>query len=206
LCATNVTYERNEQVIFSKVSLALGSGEMLQIQGANGAGKTTLMRILAGLLPASRGQITWNGELLADCSEVFYTNVLYISHNPGIKLGLTVKENLQLMLALAVTKKKEEQLNDAMKSLNLLAFKDVYAEQLSAGQQRRVALAKLFLLSKKLWLLDEPFAALDQAGITMMHELMSNHLQQKGMIVVTSHQSLMMQQGVAIHHLRLDHE
>ena len=205
-CATNLTYERNEQVIFSNINLTLRHGEMLQIQGANGAGKTTLMRILAGLIPATSGQITWSGKSLADDCKAFYTNLIYIGHNPGIKLGLTVKENLLLMLAFALMKKNEEHLDKAINSVNLMGLKDVYAQHLSAGQQRRVALAKLFLLAKPLWLLDEPFAALDQEGIIMMHELMANHLRQNGMIVVTSHQPLRMQQDLSVHHLSLDHE
>lgn len=203
LCATNLSYERNEKLILDTISFSICSGEMLQIQGVNGAGKTTLMRILAGLIPLANGQITWNGEPLVNCHAAYDADLIYIGHYSGIKLGLTVKENLQMMAALAMTEVKEEALDRALFALNLSAYKEVYAQQLSAGQQRRVALAKLLLLKKTLWLLDEPLAALDQEGITIMHELMGNHLRQNGMLVVTSHQPLRMQEGLIKHCLRL---
>lgn len=189
-----LSFERDERKIFSNLEFSLQSGEVLQIIGPNGCGKTTLLRVLCGLMPPSNGEIYWQGQSIARNTD-YSANLHYLGHKAGIKSGLTVRENLQMALALT-SSRSEFSIDSAINAVGLMGNENAFAFALSAGQQRRVLFAKLLLLNVRLWLLDEPFAALDKAGINLVESLMQQHLERQGMIVLTSHQpfaSLMVQ-------------
>lgn len=179
--------------IFSNINLTLHSGEMLQIQGANGSGKTTLLRVLAGLTVATAGEVAWDKQQIENCTTLYRGHLAYLGHNLGIKLGLTVQENVQTALALSGSNRLDNiasNMATALKRIGLNNYHDRVVKHLSAGLARRAALARLLFLDVPLWILDEPFTALDKQGISIVTEILTEHLQRGGMIIVTSHQQL----------------
>jgi heme exporter protein A len=194
LQVNNLTAERNERCLFSGLSFTLQAGEVLQVMGANGAGKTTLLRMVSGLLPVVDGEVTWQGKRIDREPEAYFSELIYIGHQMGVKGGLTPHENLQFAAQLAGLSLPEHARGDAMQQaldlvgLQGLAHTETHA--LSMGQQRRVGLARLALLPGRLWILDEPLAALDTAGIAIVERLIVQHLDQTGMVLMTSHQQL----------------
>lgn len=189
---SNLAYSRNQQVLFEALSLELEAGQGLIISGANGSGKTSLLRILAGLVPAAEGQIDKPAELH------------YLGHQPGLKSYLSVEENLVYSHRLASLEVlKSEQVNKALTRSGLLPFRKKQAAQLSAGQKRRLALSRLLVSDKSLWLLDEPFTNLDQEGQLWLLTLIEEQLAKKGMVIFTSHQPLAEHQAKAFKTLHL---
>lgn len=187
LRAVQLDFERDQKTIFSNLEFGIKAGGILQISGPNGCGKTTLLKILCGLTQPTKGEILWQGESIVHCRAHYSANLYYLGHQAGIKAGLTVRENLQLALALSATR-SEFSLESAIAAVGLQGYEEVFSGSLSAGQQRRVLFAKLLLVKARLWFLDEPFVALDCAGINMVESLIYNHLKFQGMIVLTSHQ------------------
>lgn len=184
--ARQLTCQRDERTLFNALSFSVEPGEMVQVAGKNGAGKTTLLRILAGLAQADEGEVFWQNQPLRRQRDNFHGELLWIGHQPGIKTVLTPFENLTFFHADVV----EEQLWAALEQTGLLGFEDLPVNQLSAGQQRRAALARLWLSTAKLWLLDEPFTALDTAGIARLTQRLQHHAEAGGMVILTSHQPL----------------
>jgi len=168
---------RNQQILFSDISFQLNENEILQIQGENGCGKSSLLQCIAGLSTPAAGEI----KNIPD----FH----YIGHTNGIKSSLTVIENLKLCCHLLSTPFDIEKIPQILKLDNL---QNTFAKNLSAGQKRKVAIAKLFLIPKKLWLLDEPLTSLDAETQTFFLSALKQHLQQGGMAIVTTHQSLVL--------------
>jgi heme exporter protein A len=179
---------RGERLLFSDVSFSLSSGEWLHIQGENGAGKTSLMRLLVGLAHAEAGEIRWNGQR-APSSE-YRQDLLYMGHHGAVKEDLTPFENLKLGLALDGLPADEAQVLHALRRLGLRGREDLPVRVLSAGQKRRVLLARLLTRPAKLWVLDEAFNALDVAAVTLLGGLIGEHIERGGMAVLTSHQPL----------------
>jgi len=200
LSARQLSCERDERVLFSDLSFDLYSGELLQLEGPNGVGKTSLMRLLAGLLPVSSGEILWHAEPLAEQREAFYQSMLFIGHLAGIKAELTPLENLKWFAALEGGQ-AEEDLEEALDRVGLRGFEDHPCHQLSAGQKRRVALARLLFTQRPLWLLDEPFTALDKQGVAAMEQLLSDHAADGGAVILTSHHALEKVAGLRAIHL-----
>lgn len=194
LSAKNVTCYRDDWPLFQDISLHITPGDALQITGENGSGKTTLLRILCGLSPADEGTVFWDDHPIAEARQTFYSQLLYIGHQEGIKGNLTPIENLQLDCALNETLTGCSPA-DALHQLQLVDRDDVYCHQLSAGQKRRVALARLLLIHAKLWILDEPFTALDVTGRNIVEAIISQHLAQGGMAIFTTHQRLTLSSG-----------
>lgn len=193
LSTSNLTFARNDRKIFSNINLTLHSGEMLQIQGANGSGKTTLLRVLAGLTVATAGEVAWDKQQIENCTTLYRGHLAYLGHNLGIKLGLTVQENVQTALALSGSNRLDNiasNMATALKRIGLNNYHDRVVKHLSAGLARRAALARLLFLDVPLWILDEPFTALDKQGISIVTEILTEHLQRGGMIIVTRHQQL----------------
>jgi heme exporter protein A len=184
--ARQLTCQRDERTLFDALSFSVGPGEMVQVAGKNGAGKTTLLRILAGLAQADEGEVFWQNQPLRRQRDNFHGDLLWIGHQPGIKAVLTPFENLTFFHADVA----EEQLWAALEQTGLPGFEDLPVNQLSAGQQRRAALARLWLSTAKLWLLDEPFTALDTAGIARLTRRLQHHVEAGGMVILTSHQPL----------------
>lgn len=185
----NVTCIRDERVLFEQLSFTVSDGELIQIEGQNGAGKTTLLRIIAGLGYSDEGDIYWNGESIKQNREDFHSALLFLGHHTGVKRELTVFENLAFYQSMH-NNYNEEAIWDALARVGLAGREDVAAGQLSAGQQRRVALARLWLSNHKLWVLDEPLTAIDKQGVKVLEQLFMDHAKQGGIVLLTTHQDL----------------
>lgn len=190
LQATNLSCFRDEKPIFSNLSFSLAQAGLLQLEGPNGAGKTTLLRVLAGLIPAE-GKLSWQGSNLAnnEAKEDFYQNLIFLGHQPGIKPELSPLENLSWYAGLEGIY-QEEALVQALAQVGLAGYEDQPSHNLSAGQKRRVASARLLITQRKLWLLDEPFTALDKQAVAQLKQLFTHHCQQGGCLILTSHHAL----------------
>lgn len=188
--ARQLACERDGRWLFEGLDLTVRSGEILRIEGPNGSGKTTLLKILAGQLGEYEGELYWNGTPLRKAREQFLANLLYLGHSPGVKAGLSPLENLAWYQALNGDKGSEEQRLEALAKVGLNGFEDVVAGQLSAGQQRRVALARLTLTRRALWVLDEPFTAIDRQGVTALEAQLAAHVQAGGCVLLTTHHAL----------------
>ena len=187
LVGEQLTCVREHRRLFRHLNFALDAGQALYLEGANGAGKTSLLRILSGLSEPRSGTVYWCGEDIRECRLNYYTQLLYLGHNPALKNDLTALENLQFYSQLSTHQGDAQQ---ALTQLGLLGHEDQPIRTLSAGQRRRVALARLWLTTAKLWILDEPFTALDRTGIEYLEQRMAEHLAADGAIVVTSHQTI----------------
>lgn len=162
----------------------------MQIEGANGSGKTSLLRILAGLSRPSEGSVLWNEvDILTQRSD-YYAQMAYLGHALGVKTDLSPVENLKMALALAGLPVALEGLYQALEQTGLAGKEDLPARFLSAGQKQRVALARLLVCPARLWIIDEPFTALDVSGVGLVCGLLERHLEQGGMVVLTSHQAV----------------
>ncbi|WP_055462003.1 cytochrome c biogenesis heme-transporting ATPase CcmA [Marinomonas fungiae] len=179
--------ERGERDLCRHLTFSVQSGELVRIAGENGAGKSSLMKSILGWLHFAEGTLEFNGEDVTQHRDMLLQNQLYLGHTPGIKNVFTALENLKLYCPDAA----EDDLEQALVQVQLGAFADTPAAQLSAGQKRRIALARLWLTDKALWFLDEPFTALDVKGVEALEKRMSEHLSVGGAIVITTHQPLL---------------
>ncbi|NMZ22996.1 cytochrome c biogenesis heme-transporting ATPase CcmA [Pseudomonas proteolytica] len=187
--AVALACERDLRMLFEHLELRLAGGDMVQISGPNGSGKTSLLRLLAGLMQPTAGQVRLNGKLLHEQRTELARNLLWIGHAAGIKDVLTAEENLSWLSALHHPATRES-IWQALAAVGLKGFEDVPCHTLSAGQQRRVALARLYLDGPPLWILDEPFTALDKQGVAQLEEHLARHCEQGGMVVLTTHHTL----------------
>ncbi|WP_432754472.1 cytochrome c biogenesis heme-transporting ATPase CcmA [Pseudomonas sp. WMBT8] len=176
-------------MLFEHLELRLAGGDMVQISGPNGSGKTSLLRLLAGLMQPTAGQVRLNGKPLHEQRTELARNLVWIGHAAGIKDVLTAEENLSWLSALHHPAPRAS-IWQALAAVGLKGFEDVPCHTLSAGQQRRVALARLYLEGPPLWILDEPFTALDKQGVTQLEEHLARHCEQGGMVVLTTHHTL----------------
>ncbi|PBI80039.1 cytochrome c biogenesis heme-transporting ATPase CcmA [Rahnella victoriana] len=190
--ALNLSCVRDERTLFSGLSFTIEPGEMVQIEGRNGAGKTSLLRILAGLSSPDAGEVRWQGVSTRRQRDIFHQQLLYLGHQPGVKSVLTAFENLAFCQSVT-GKTNADAIYQALENVGLLGYEDVTVAQMSAGQQRRVALARLWLSEAPLWILDEPLTAIDKQGVATLIALFEQHAQQGGMVLLTTHQDL---QGV----------
>ena len=186
LSAVGLTCVRDDRVLFRDLSLSVSPGDVLQVDGRNGSGKTSLLRILCGLSLPAEGQVLWDGEPIARVRSDFLLDLAYLGHAPGVKLELTPIENLRIARALKRAR-EDVGLDQALERLGLLGFEDVPARTLTAGQCRRVAQARLLVTRARLWILDEPFTAIDRRGVADIEALISEHTHEGGMVVLTSH-------------------
>lgn len=189
----NLACERDERVLFAQLNACFYAGQVVQILGPNGSGKTTLMRILAGVSHDYQGDILWAGQPIADMAWEFASELVYLGHLPGVKKSLTPLENLRWYAALQGGA-SDEQLLLALAHLNLAGYEDTPSYQLSAGQLRRVALARLKFSKGRIWILDEPFTALDKTGVAMLEQQLADHAAAGGLVLVTSHQDILFPQ------------
>lgn len=181
--------ERDSRLLFEHLSLDLSSGSMLQVMGPNGSGKTSLLRILAGLMPPSEGAVRLESN---SGSSVMPLNqmLLWMGYATGIKMLLTAEENLSWLCSLHQQPQSQSQIWQALAAVGLRGFEDVPCYSLSAGQQRRVALARLYLNPSPLWILDEPFTALDPQGVTQLEQHLVRHCEVGGLVILTTHHTL----------------
>lgn len=191
LTLENLSCERDGRTLFSGVHYTCNRGTLLQIVGFNGAGKTTLLHTLAGLLPASSGTVLWRGQPANRQRQAFYQELLYLGHQVPVKPQLSVRENL-LWLGALNTPATEAAIAEALAEVDLAGVEDSPSYALSAGQKRRVLLAQLYLSRATLWILDEPFTAIDKAGVQKLEAAMARHAAKGGVVLFTSHQPLAM--------------
>jgi heme exporter protein A len=186
--ASSLDCERGGRTLFRALSFQLAPGELLRIEGANGSGKTSLVRILCGLLPPTEGQVLWRRENVAGLHEEYSRQLVYLGHAPAVKDDLTAAENLSIACRLAGDAVTNFSVQAALETFGL-SGNNVAVKRLSQGQRRRAALARLALSAgRPLWLLDEPFSALDAAGVSILNALIQDHAAGGGAIVFTTHQ------------------
>ncbi|MAM70685.1 MAG: heme ABC transporter ATP-binding protein CcmA [Gammaproteobacteria bacterium] len=187
--------ERDDRVLFRNLGFETAAGDIWQIQGSNGSGKTTLLRILCGLNDEYQGEIHWNGQALHKVRADFHRQLFYLGHAPAINKTLTPRENLRWFCASRGLDKTDE-IKQALNSFKLYGYDDLPCYQLSAGQQRRVSLARLKLSAAPLWIVDEPFTALDKAGVAELEAFLESHADNGGTVILTTHHSLNMKSPV----------
>lgn len=183
-----VTCWRGDRRLFHQVSHVLNSGELVQLEGHNGAGKTSLLRILTGLTQPEDGDVFWDGVSIFKKRDFYNHDMLYLGHKPGLKEVLTTSENLLFYQSTLISPAKCS-IASALEKVGLRGYEKVTVNRLSAGQQRRVALARLFMDNDALiWLLDEPFTAIDKQGVEQLMAHFEQHCTEGGIVLFTSHQ------------------
>lgn len=193
ILADNATLEaakleciRDDRTLFSGLDFKLESGQTLLLEGRNGSGKTSLLRILCGIRFPEDGSVSWCGEDIYQLGPDYHEHIAYVGHRDGVKLDLTPHENLIMSRALGKPDSRTR-VEDALERVDLYGFEDVPARNLSAGQNRRLALARLLVTQSRLWILDEPFTSLDKHGIEVVELLFAEHVSNGGMLALTSH-------------------
>jgi heme exporter protein A len=189
---------RGERSLFAGIDFSVNPGEWLHVRGANGSGKTSLLRLLAGLSQPAKGRISWRGKAADDDSQAYRAELLFLGHHAAVKEELTALENLQLASELDGGVLPRTEALEALQRFGLKGREDLPVRFLSAGQKRRVLLARLVTRKAKLWVLDEPFTALDTRAVDMLETLIGEHVADGGMAVVTSHQAVSIPGGKAI--------
>lgn len=182
LSAEGLAAFRGERLVFRDLDLSVGPGAALVLEGPNGSGKSTLLRMLAGLVTPAAGRLAWNDEDIRDDLPAHARRVTYVGHLDAVKPGLTVAENLRLAAILG-----GGALEAALAAMALAPLADLPGRMLSAGQKRRLALARLVLGHAAIWLLDEPTLGLDTASITRFGELLATHRAGGGIVVAATH-------------------
>ncbi len=194
---------RGQRQLFSDVSVTVKPGTLLAVAGENGSGKTSFLRILCGLLSPDGGTILWQGKNIRQLKELYSSQLTYIGHLNGIKDDLTPVENLTLSACLAGDDSSRTIVQKALESVGLVRPIHLLPTRvLSQGQTRRVALARLWLSTRPLWFLDEPFASLDAAATSYLTQRLHSHLCNGGMVVISTHQDIALPTD-SIQHLRL---
>lgn len=181
--ARQISCVRDERLLFSDLNFTLNSKQVLLIEGKNGAGKTSLLRILTGFRKPDAGDLFWNDEPIDD-TQAFYQDTAYIGHNNGLKETLTAQENLHYAQALSSI---SATIDEAMQQVGLDGYQETLVRFMSAGQRRRLALARLLCTHKPLWILDEPFTSLDRASIKLFESFITTHVEKGGLVIMTSH-------------------
>ena len=190
MTVNDLRFERDDIAVINDACLTLDDGEILQIEGPNGSGKTTLLRILTTALQPNGGEILYQGQILSKCRFDYLSNILFLGHQSALKLTLTAEENLSW-----ITSELPGSVSvlNALERVGLRGYSDIPCHSLSAGQQRRVALARLLLSNAKIWFLDEPFAALDGQGVQFVEQCMERHVNGGGAVMLTTHQPIGME-------------
>lgn len=188
LTADALTLFRGDRCLFKGLSFALNPGELLLLKGRNGSGKTSFLRAIAGLLELESGSVVWNKIAVTKEPQVFKNSLVWMAHQVGFKGDLTLLENLHFEAALRP--QSGQDIEDVLNRLGLNRLKRLPMRSLSAGQRRRVALARMLLSEAQLWIMDEPVTNLDSEGRALVMELVGEHLAANGMVIMAAHQDV----------------
>lgn len=201
LTADKLTCIREERILFDELSFKLYAGDIVQIEGSNGAGKTSLLRILTGLSRPYEGQVLFNDQNIERYAEEYHQELLYLGHKPGVKPELTAAENLKVNFTLSG--QTEFEIKNTLAKVDLDGVEDAFTGHLSAGQHRRTALARLWDTKTKIWILDEPFTAIDKSGVQNLELRFLEHADSGGCVILTSHQDLSIISSDRLTHISL---
>jgi heme exporter protein A len=190
LQARDLACVRGERKLFSNISFDLSAGDCLHVRGENGVGKTSLLRLLTGLSKPEVGQVLWNNELITKQVNQYHRNLLFLGHRDALKEEFSALENLQAYAALDGIDLPHEKALAALWRFGLRGRENLPVNYLSAGQKRRVLMARMLTRQAQLWILDEPFNALDVNAVALLEGLMAEHLTSGGILVLTSHQAI----------------
>ncbi|MGJ8680115.1 cytochrome c biogenesis heme-transporting ATPase CcmA [Paraglaciecola sp.] len=191
LSTHNLSVIKRDRLLFEQVNLSVDSGSLLYVKGPNGAGKTSLLRVLTGLVEPEDGVVFYQGENIKSCIELYSESLVYFGHKLGINSSLSAVENLRYWCDSHQVVVNTSIIYQILEKLNLVGLEDIPVANLSAGQQRRTALARFWLKDHaKLWILDEPFTALDTQGIKVLSDKLTDYLSNGGAVIMTSHQML----------------
>ncbi|MBP9061991.1 MAG: cytochrome c biogenesis heme-transporting ATPase CcmA [Rhodoferax sp.] len=190
LSAHGLTCVRGDRRLFAGLDLGVDAGEWLHVRGENGAGKTSLLRLLAGLSQPAEGEIRWNGQSIRAADSPYRQNLLFFGHHGALKEDLTAMENLAFAAAMDGGELQDITALESLYRFGLKGREELPVRVLSAGQKRRVMLARLAIRKARLWILDEPFTALDVKAVDLLATLISEHVAGGGMAVLTSHQTM----------------
>lgn len=199
---SNLACSRGDHRLFSGLEFTLHPGQIMQVQGENGSGKTSLLRTLCGFMMPDEGDIVWSGVSIRELEEDYYAQMLYLGHLNAIKDELSALENLRISAGLSGVELDERAAISALRRLGLKGRELLPTKVLSQGQRRRVALSRLLVSKAKLWVLDEPLAALDVGAVAFIQEVIAEHLALQGMVIFTTHQPLLVE-GMEMRSLNL---
>jgi len=194
----NLQCIRGEKELFSGLSFALKSKQLMRIEGQNGTGKTTLLRTLCGLYLPDQGEVLWHNISIKKQAEEYLKDLFFLGHNNAIKADLNALENIRINTALTGNKYTDDALLEALDDIGLFGSEYKPTAHLSQGQKRRVALAALLLSKAKLWILDEPFVALDGFAVKLLQDVIAKHVENDGMVILTTHQEVPLTSGEII--------
>ena len=191
LDAIHLSCERGDRRLFAGLDFAVAPGSLLRVAGSNGTGKTSLLRILCGLLEPTAGEVRWRGQDIRRTRDEYLRDLVYIGHLNGVKDELTVRENLQIAQAIAGRRLDDATARRSLEAVGIGHVEHTMARFLSQGQRRRIALARLFATpDAPLWILDEPFTALDVRGVAALSQLISSHVAHGNTVVLVTHQDV----------------
>ena len=194
----NLACVRGERPLFSGLDLAVDAGEWLHVRGGNGVGKTSLLRLIAGLSQPAEGEVRWDGAPIAQAGSSYRANLMFLGHQGALKEDLSALENIELAAALDGASAGPGEASVALRRFGLQGREELPVRFLSAGQKRRVLMARLLTRKARLWVLDEPFTALDTRAVDMLGTLVQEHLAGGGLAVITSHQAVPIAGGKAV--------
>jgi len=181
---------RGDRRLFSDLSFSAGAGELIELRGPNGSGKTSLLRILCGLSSPAAGQVRWNGKNIRSLGEEYFRDVAYLAHQNAVKDELSALENLRIATGVAGNPLPKAQAQEVLERIGLKDRQHLPARVLSAGQRRRLAVARLLTIKATLWILDEVLTSLDDAAVRLSREFISDHINNGGIAIVATHQDL----------------
>lgn len=189
LSVSQLSCERDDRCLFSDLSMEVRFGDVIQIEGPNGSGKTTLLKVLALLSPDYSGSIAWRGAPILSAKHQYLAELLYLGHLSGVKEALSPRQNLEWYQGV-FGRRPHTSVKEALSAVGLRGYEDVPCAHLSAGQNRRVSLARLILSRASLWVLDEPFTAIDKKGVSELEAMIEAHCHKGGAVILTTHQDL----------------